>query len=90
MHTAIPSSLSTGCLGTQPDRHAKNLIIEFKDAEKIEGVGDDNFLAPPGLHILKDGYYITISLGSMTRDREKLKAAGMKAVENLGKYTRNK
>ncbi|MGD9976286.1 MAG: hypothetical protein AB7S77_24780 [Desulfatirhabdiaceae bacterium] len=76
--------------GNTPESIYGTIKGAFKDAEKIDGVGDDNFLAPPGLHILKDGYYITISLGSMTRDREKLKAAGMKAVENLGKYTRNK
>ena len=62
----------------------------FKDAEKIEGVGDDNFIAPPGLHILKDGYYITVSLGLMTKDREKLKAVGMKAVKNLEGYPQKK
>ena len=62
----------------------------FNDAAKVEGVGDDNFIAPPGLHILKDGYYITISLGLMTKDREKLRAAGIKAVQNLDRYTQNK
>lgn len=56
----------------------------FKDAPKIEGVGDDNFIAPPLFHIMKGGYYLTLSLGATT-DSDKLKAAGMKAVENLGK-----
>jgi len=28
----------------------------FKDAPKIDGVGDDNFIAPPLLHILKGGF----------------------------------
>ncbi|MBU1568694.1 MAG: hypothetical protein KJ630_24090 [Proteobacteria bacterium] len=59
----------------------------FKDAVKIDSVGDDNFLAPPGLHILKDSYYLTVSLGLMSKDKEKLKAVGIKAVENLKKYS---
>ncbi len=57
----------------------------FPDSPKIDGVGDDNFIAPPGLHILKGDYYLSISLGLMVKDREKLKSAGMKAVENLEK-----
>lgn len=83
---------------TQPQKGEKNtpesiynsIKGAFTDAAKIEGVGDDNFIAPPGLHIMKDGYYITISLGLMTKDREKLKVAGMKAVQNLERYTQKK
>ena len=59
----------------------------FPDAKTIAGLGDDNVIAPPGLHILKGEYYISISLGMMAKDREKLKAAGMKAVENLEKLS---
>lgn len=59
----------------------------FPDAETIAGLGDDNFIAPPGLHILKGDYYLSISLGLMAKDGEKLKAAGMKAIENLEKLT---
>jgi hypothetical protein len=33
---------------------------------------------------LKEGYNITVSLG-MANEREKLQAAGLKVVENLGK-----
>ena len=60
----------------------------FPDAVKIDGVGDDNFIAPPGLHILKGEYYISISLGLMVTDREKLKAAALKAIENLEKLAK--
>lgn len=74
--------------GNTPESIYNSIKGGFKYAAKIEGVGDDNFIAPPGLHILKDGYYITVSLGLMAKDREKLKAAGMKAVENLGRYSR--
>ncbi|MFH0995919.1 MAG: hypothetical protein V1844_10550 [Pseudomonadota bacterium] len=70
-----------------PESIYRSIKSGFKDAAKIEGVGDDNFVAPPGLHIMKEGYYLTVSLGPLTKDREKLKAAGMKAVENLGKYS---
>ncbi len=71
--------------GNTPESIYKTTKEAFTGAEKLDGVGDDNFMAPPGLHILKSGYYITISLG-MANDKEKLKAAGMKAVENLDKY----
>ena len=74
--------------GNTPESIYSSIKGSFKDAAAIEGIGDDNFMAPPGLHIMKDGYYITISLGLMTKDREKLKAAGMKAVGNLERYTR--
>ena len=70
-----------------PESIYKSTKNAFKDAAKIDGIGDDNFLSPPGLHILKGSYYMTVSLGLMSKDREKLKAAGMKAVENLNKYS---
>jgi hypothetical protein len=57
----------------------------YPDAAKIDGVGDDNFIAPPGLHILKGEYYISISLGLMVKDKEKLKAAALKAIGNIEK-----
>ena len=72
--------------GNTPESIFKTTKSAFKDAGKIEGVGDDNFLAPPGLHILKGSYYLTVSLG-MSKDNEKLKAAGLRAVENLNKYS---
>lgn len=59
----------------------------IQGAAKIDGVGDDNFLMPPGLHILKGQYYITVSFGLMAKDKEKMWAAGMKAVENLSRYS---
>ncbi|RQW86782.1 MAG: hypothetical protein EHM79_09110 [Geobacter sp.] len=68
--------------GTTPESIFKTTKEAFSGAESLAGVGDDNFMAPPGLHILKNGYYLTISLG-MANDKEKLKAAGMKAIANL-------
>jgi len=76
--------------GNTPESIYNSIKGAFKDAAKIEGVGDDNFVAPPGLHIMKDGYYMTVSLGLLNKDREKLKAVGMKAVSNLSKYTQKK
>ncbi len=76
--------------GNTPESIYNSIKGGFKEAARIDGVGDDNFIAPPGLHILKNGYYLTVSLGLMTKDKEKLKAAGMKAVENLEKYSRKK
>lgn len=72
--------------GTTPQSLFKTTKGAFQGAVKIEGLGDDNFLMPPGLHILKGQYYMTVSFGLMAKDKEKLAAAGMKAVENLGKY----
>ena len=69
-----------------PETLYKSTKDAFKGAEKIEGVGDDNFLAPPGLHILKDGCYITVSTGLQIKDMGQLKALGIKAVENLGRH----
>ncbi len=69
-----------------PESLYKTTKSAFKDAVTVAGVGDDNFLAPPGLHILKGSYYMTVSMGLMSKDTAKLKAAGMKAVENLSKY----
>jgi hypothetical protein len=76
--------------GNTPESIYNSIKGAFKDAAKIEGVGDDNFIAPPGLHIMKDGYYMTVSLGLMNKDKEKLKAVGMKTVSNLSKYTQKK
>ena len=59
----------------------------IQGADRIDGVGDDNFLMPPGLHILKGQYYMTVSFGLMAKDKEKLRVAGMKAVENLNKFS---
>lgn len=71
--------------GKRPEDIYNTIKGAFKDAARIEGVGDDNFIAPPGLHIMKDGYYLTVSLGSLNRNPEKLKAAGLLAVTNLSK-----
>jgi hypothetical protein len=75
--------------GNTPVSIYKSTKEAFQNAEKIDGIGNDNFLAPPGLHIVQDGYYLTVSFG-VSNDREKLKTAGMRAVANLKKYTAQK
>ena len=74
--------------GTTPQSIYQAIRGAFKDAAKIEGVGDDNFLAPGGLHILKGEYYLTVSLGFSPKDKAKLRAIALRAVENLDKYSR--
>ncbi|MDD3815341.1 MAG: hypothetical protein PHZ02_11945 [Desulfocapsaceae bacterium] len=74
--------------GTTPQSIYLAIKDAFKDAASIEGVGDDNFIAPGGLHILKDGYYLTVSLGSLSKDNAKLKAVGMRVVENLSQHVK--
>lgn len=41
--------------GTTPESLSTTTKAAFAGAERLPGVGDDNFLAPPGLHILKNG-----------------------------------
>lgn len=57
----------------------------FPDHEMIDGIGDDAFIATPGIHILKDGCYVTIAAGNLNRNRDKVLAAGKMAVANLEK-----
>lgn len=66
-----------------PETIYRSIKGAFPDAAKVQGLGDDSFIAPPGIHILADGYYITISLGLANTDPQTLKALGLKAVENL-------
>ncbi len=51
----------------------------------VDGIGIEAFIATPGIHILKGEYYIVIGVGNTSNEtnREILKAAGKKAVENL-------
>ncbi len=55
----------------------------FSDCEMVEGIGDEAFFAAPGMHILTSGYYVSIAAGNSKRNRDKLLAAGQKAVANL-------
>ncbi|MFY9973043.1 MAG: hypothetical protein WAK53_02205 [Chromatiaceae bacterium] len=55
----------------------------FPDRERVDGLGDDAFLAIPGLHVLKGDYYLTVGAGNIKRNRLRLITAGEKAVANL-------
>ncbi|HWQ73002.1 MAG TPA: hypothetical protein VN370_11880 [Desulfitobacteriaceae bacterium] len=58
---------------------------------KVDGVGDEAFIAPPGIHILKGSYYILIAVGNSddVKNREILISAAKKALENLEKLKGN-
>lgn len=55
----------------------------FPDREMINGMGDEAFIATPGIHILKGAYYMTIAAGNINQNRDKLKTAGMTTMANL-------
>ena len=68
-------------------QRAKEIFIEIKtnfpDHDSVQGIGDDAFLATPGIHILKNDYYLCIAAGNLNRNRDTLQAAGKKAVAAL-------
>lgn len=64
------------------DSIKENFEDEFIE---IDGIGDEAFIATPGIHILKGEYYIVIGVGDSSDETNRviLKAAGKKAVGNL-------
>jgi hypothetical protein len=73
--------------GQSPKSIYESLKANFPNAVKVEGIGDDAFIAPPGMHVIKGDYYISIAVGNSDdpKNREILRAAGQMAVENLQK-----
>ena len=55
----------------------------FPDRENINEIGNDAFIATPGIHILKGDYYLTIGAGNIKSNKDKLISAGAKAMANL-------
>lgn len=57
----------------------------FPQRTPVAGVGEEAFIAPPGLHILNRDYYLVIALGNTGRaeNRARLEEAGKIAVRNL-------
>ncbi len=55
----------------------------FPDRQDITGIGDDAFIATPGIHILKGDYYLTIGAGNLNHSKDKLMDAARKAMANL-------
>jgi hypothetical protein len=60
-------------------------LANFKNAVKVDGIGDDAFISPPGLHVLKGGYYLTIAVGNSNdpKNQELLKTIGKKLVDEV-------
>ena len=73
--------------GISPEDQYRAIVDAFEDAEKADGIGDEAYFATPGLHILKDGYYISIAMGNSDDEttRNMLLEAGITAVNNLEK-----
>lgn len=75
-----PNVLSSG-------QNAKTIFTSIKNAfpdhENINEIGDDAFIATPGIHILKGDYYLTIGLGNIKINKDKLILSGAKAMANL-------
>ena len=71
----------------EPNSIYKAIKDNFPDHVAVTGIGDDAFIATPGLHILSGEYYLLVAVGN-TKDAkaiEILKTAGKLAVENLKK-----
>jgi hypothetical protein len=65
----------------------KEALIETGKQRSIDGVGDEYFFGTPGLHILKDGYYLCIAADGSDdgKVQQLLEQAGALAVANLEK-----
>ena len=56
-----------------------------EELTEVDGIGDEAFIATPGIHILNGEYYIVIAVGNSSNETNRgiLIAAGKRAVENL-------
>jgi hypothetical protein len=68
-----------------PGEKFEMLKLGAQDPAAVEGVGDEAFIAPPGLHMMANGYYVAIACGnpSDTKNVEILKKAGQLVAEKL-------
>jgi hypothetical protein len=68
-----------------PERIFHSIKAEaFKDAPKLESIGEESFIGAPGAHVLHKGYYLTLSVGLMNPNSDHLlKEVGAVAVKNL-------
>lgn len=73
--------------GQSPQAIFRAIRDNYQSTVKVDGVGDEAFIAPPGIHVLKESYYISIGVGNSDdlKNRELLISAGKKALENLEK-----
>lgn len=73
--------------GTTPESIFQAIRYNFEDELLPQEIGDDAFIAPPGLHLLIRGHYITIAVGNsgIQKNREILQLAGAMAVDKVEK-----
>ncbi len=71
--------------GPRAKESFNGIKTNFPNHEAVKNIGDDAYFATPGLHILAEGYYLGIAAGNLKRNKDKLLAAGNKAVSNLKK-----
>jgi hypothetical protein len=71
--------------GQTPKKIYDALKSNFSNAAKIDGIGNEAFIAPPGLHILAGNYYLTVAVGNSNdpKNQELLKTIGKKIVGKL-------
>ena len=71
--------------GQSPQKIYDSLKGNFTNALKVDGIGNDAFIAPPGLHVLAGNYYLTVAVGNSNdpKNQELLKTIGKKIVSKL-------
>lgn len=71
--------------GQSPKSIYESLKKNFPEGTLVEGIGDEAFISPSGLHILEGEYYITIIIQEPDNKEENalLKEAGSIVVEKL-------
>lgn len=75
----------------RPEDIFRTTLENFDDKVVVENIGDEAYIFTPGLHILSDGYYITVSAGNIDKPevQELIKIAGKLAIENLNKIKKD-
>jgi hypothetical protein len=68
--------------GQTPQSIYAALKANFRNAINVDGIGDDAFISPPGLHVLKGGFYLTVAVGNSNdpKNQELLQTIGKRLV----------
>jgi len=71
--------------GQTPKKIYDALKDNFKNAVKIEGIGNDAFISPPGIHVLAGAHYLTVAVGNSNdpKNQDLLKTISKKIVGKL-------
>ena len=71
--------------GQTPKKIYDALKENFKNAVKVDGIGADAFIAPPGLHVLAGNYYLTFAVGNANdpKNQDLLKSISKNVVGKL-------